>query len=86
MSIRKHASNHNWRKGKMSKWVINEAQCKGCGICIERCPMKILAFAEHLTSRGIRPSSIIDEDKCTSCAICAKSCPDVAIQIFKPEK
>jgi 2-oxoglutarate ferredoxin oxidoreductase subunit delta len=48
--------------------------------------MKILAFAEHLTPKGVHPSSMTDESKCTSCAICAKSCPDVAIQIYKEEK
>ncbi|MBU1106150.1 MAG: 4Fe-4S binding protein [Candidatus Riflebacteria bacterium] len=70
----------------MSKWVINENLCKGCGICISRCPLKILAFADHLTSKGVHPAGIIDEAKCTSCAICARSCPDVAIEIYKEEK
>lgn len=70
----------------MSKWVINENLCKGCGICIARCPFKILGFAEHLTAKGIHPASMLNEEKCTSCAICAKSCPDVAIEIFKEEK
>ncbi len=70
----------------MSKWVINESLCKGCGMCIARCPLKILAYADHLTPKGVHPASIIDEAKCTSCAICARSCPDVAIEIFKEEK
>ncbi|NLF95664.1 MAG: 4Fe-4S binding protein [Candidatus Riflebacteria bacterium] len=70
----------------MSKWVINENLCKGCGICISRCPLKILAFADHLSAKGVHPAAITDEAKCTSCAICARSCPDVAIEIFKEEK
>lgn len=70
----------------MSKWVINEDLCKGCGICIARCPLKILGYAEHLTAKGIHPAAMLDEEKCTSCAICARSCPDVAIEIYREEK
>lgn len=68
-----------------SKWVINEILCKGCGICVSRCPLKLLVLAEHLAAKGVHPSSIIDEARCTSCAICARSCPDVAIEIYKAE-
>ncbi len=70
----------------MTKWEVNEKLCKGCGICITRCPMKILGFADHITPKGVHPSKMLDEEKCTSCAICARSCPDVAITIYKEEK
>lgn len=70
----------------MSKWQVNEKLCKGCGICVSRCPMKILGFAEHITPKGVHPAMMKDEDKCTSCAICARSCPDVAITIYKEVK
>ena len=70
----------------MTKWEVNEKLCKGCGICIERCPMKVLGFADHITPKGVHPSKMLNEEKCTSCAICAKSCPDVAITIYKEEK
>jgi len=69
----------------MPKWVINEELCKGCGICIARCPMKVLGVADHLTPKGFHPATMLNEEKCTSCAICGRSCPDVAIEVYKPE-
>lgn len=70
----------------MAKWVINELLCKGCGICIGRCPVKVLGFAEHLTQKGYHPAKMLNEEKCTSCAICARSCPDIAIEVFRESK
>ncbi len=67
----------------MPKWVINEDLCKSCGICVARCPMKVLAISERLSSKGFHPAHMVNEEKCTSCALCAKSCPDVAISVFK---
>ncbi|MBF0543669.1 MAG: 4Fe-4S binding protein [Candidatus Riflebacteria bacterium] len=67
----------------MSKWVIKEELCKGCGICIFRCPMKVLGVAEHLTVKGFHPAKMLNEDKCTSCAVCGRSCPDIAIEVFR---
>ena len=68
----------------MAKWVINEELCKGCGICIERCPKKVLGVSEHLTPKGFYPAKMLDEENCISCGLCARSCPDVAIEVFKP--
>lgn len=70
----------------MPKWVINEDLCKGCGICIVRCPMKVLGAAEHLTPKGFHPAKMLNEEKCTSCAMCARSCPDIAIEVFRVTK
>lgn len=67
----------------MAKWLIKEELCKGCGICIVRCPVKVLVQAEHLTPKGYHPAKMANEEKCTSCAICARSCPDVAIEVFR---
>ncbi len=68
----------------VSKWLINEDLCKGCGICIARCPMKVLGVAEHLNKKGFHPATMLNEAKCTSCGICGRSCPDVAIEVNKP--
>jgi len=67
----------------MPKWVINEDLCKGCGICIARCPQKVLGVSDHLSAKGYHPTKMLNEEKCTSCALCGRSCPDVAIEVFK---
>jgi len=66
--------------------VIVEDLCKGCGICIEFCPVKILKTGVHMTKRGIYPPEVIDEAKCTGCRICQYYCPDLAVYIVGRSK
>jgi len=64
-----------------SRIAILEDLCKGCGICIEFCPMKILKTSDRMTKKGIYPPEVIDVAKCTGCRICQYYCPDLAIFI-----
>jgi 2-oxoglutarate ferredoxin oxidoreductase subunit delta len=63
------------------KIVIVEDLCKGCGICMEFCPVKILKAGTRMTKKGIFPPEVIDPAKCTACRICQYYCPDLAIFI-----
>jgi len=68
----------------MAKVTFREDRCKGCGLCIEACPKKILGFAkERLNEKGFNPAEIIDQDACISCAFCATICPDCVITVEK---
>jgi len=66
-------------RGKAS---FKEDICKGCGLCIIACPLKILALDEtKINAKGYHPAGLIDAEKCTGCTSCAKMCPDVVIEI-----
>ncbi len=66
----------------MIKFTINTAVCKGCGLCVDACPKKLLALdEENLNEKGYSPAKMTDAEKCIGCAFCAKTCPDVAISI-----
>jgi len=67
----------------MGKVVINEERCKGCQLCIEVCPKRLLVIAESINSFGYQPVKIEGEEKCTGCALCAVICPDLAIEVYK---
>ncbi|MGB9857058.1 MAG: 4Fe-4S dicluster domain-containing protein [Dictyoglomaceae bacterium] len=67
----------------MPKLVIKEDFCKSCGICIEICPKKVLAFGEHFNRQGYHPVILINEDECISCGICALVCPDVVFEVYR---
>jgi len=45
---------------------INKDACKGCGICIAMCPVKILEFSDELNNRGVHFPRINDEEKYAS--------------------
>lgn len=52
-------------------------RCKGCGICVEFCPKKVLSVNE------IGKVTIDDESLCIKCKQCEERCPDYAIFIQK---
>ncbi|MEZ4357961.1 MAG: 4Fe-4S binding protein [Eubacteriales bacterium] len=68
----------------MAKVVIDDKKCKGCGLCIDVCPKKILAFDKsRLNEIGYHPIMVTNMEECIGCAMCARMCPDVILEIFK---
>ncbi len=62
--------------------TFKEDICKGCGLCVAACPLKIVALDQaKLNAKGFHPAGVTAPEKCTSCASCAIMCPDVAIEI-----
>ena len=55
--------------------------CKGCRVCIEFCPAKVLA----LDKKRLVATAVAME-KCIACGLCELRCPDFAIFIEKKEK
>ena len=64
---------------------INKDACKGCGICIAMCPVKILEFSDELNIRGVHFPKITQEEKCTKCENCMIYCPDFAVVVKKDD-
>ena len=56
------------------KLVVNELWCKGCGICVEFCPKKVLV----LENEKVKIANI---DECIECGQCELRCPDFAIYL-----
>lgn len=56
--------------------------CKGCGLCVAFCPVKILYLDKNsINSQGYTLVKITDPDKCIACATCALMCPDSIITV-----
>lgn len=56
-----------------------QSNCDLCGICVERCPRKILRIDE----KSLKATSIWD---CSLCKICEEVCPKSAIKISYNDK
>lgn len=68
----------------MARTIFEEDKCKGCGLCVEVCPKKILELAQDIiNAKGYHPVRNIDMEKCIGCAFCAKMCPDCVITVEK---
>jgi 2-oxoglutarate ferredoxin oxidoreductase subunit delta len=68
----------------MSRIVVDEQYCKGCGLCVEACPRHIIVLdPDKITAKGYHPAMLTDESACTACENCALMCPDIAITVEK---
>lgn len=66
----------------MNKLTFNEDWCKGCQLCIDVCPKKILILEQgYVNAKGYNPISCTDMSACTACALCARMCPDSVIKV-----
>jgi 2-oxoglutarate ferredoxin oxidoreductase subunit delta len=59
--------------------IINESWCKGCEICVDICPRKVLIMEDFV-------ARVADIDQCTGCMMCELLCPDFAIVVHPAEK
>ena len=68
----------------MAKMIVDDALCKGCGLCVDACPVHIVELdQDKITDKGYHPAHCIDMDRCTGCCSCALMCPDVAITVWR---
>lgn len=71
----------------MSRIVVDETYCKGCGLCVDACPVDIIALdTARINAKGYHPACQTEPEKCTACCSCALMCPDVAITVYKEVK
>lgn len=62
---------------------INQEECKGCGLCVESCPPKVLELTADLNAYGVHPAQY-KGDACTGCGICFYACPEPgAITVYR---
>jgi 2-oxoglutarate ferredoxin oxidoreductase subunit delta len=59
--------------------------CKGCEICIQRCPVDALELSDELNKRGVYPPKLKEENECNYCRLCELLCPDFAITVIPDE-
>lgn len=68
----------------MASISIKGVLCKGCGLCTDACPQKILAISKtDSNNSGYFIVEVTNPEKCTGCAACAIMCPDVVIEVDK---
>lgn len=63
--------------------VVNTERCKGCNLCAVACPLKVIALAKEVNSKGYNFAQPVLDDTCIGCASCAMVCPDGCISVYK---
>ncbi|MBP5404502.1 MAG: 4Fe-4S binding protein [Clostridia bacterium] len=66
----------------MAKLTFRTDNCKGCGLCVDVCPKKVLELAQDkINKRGHHPVEAARPDDCIGCGSCAIMCPDFIIKV-----
>ena len=61
----------------------NPFECKGCGLCVEACPPKVLHLSGLLNHFGYHPVEYKGQG-CTGCGVCYWACPEPgAIRVLR---
>jgi 2-oxoglutarate ferredoxin oxidoreductase subunit delta len=62
--------------------VIDREACKGCDLCIDACPPRVLEMTTTtVNARGYRYPEL--HPGCTGCKACSQICPDFVFQVYK---
>lgn len=66
----------------MAKLTFKTDFCKGCGLCVDACPKKLIRLApDKINAKGHHPAEITKQEECVGCAFCAMMCPDCVIKV-----
>ncbi len=61
-------------------------ECKGCELCIQICPKKVLGFSKTFNKLGYQ-YVVLEKDGCSGCGICFYACPEPgALTVIKVTK
>jgi 2-oxoglutarate ferredoxin oxidoreductase subunit delta len=72
---------------KTAKIIVDKEYCKGCALCVNFCPQKVIRTSNSISKKGYHPVEFCDPDgKCTGCTLCALMCPEAAIAVYKEKK
>jgi 2-oxoglutarate ferredoxin oxidoreductase subunit delta len=64
------------------KIVINREACKGCELCVNSCPQRVLGMGREINSKGYFFAKVLYPMLCIGCRVCCITCPDMAIEMF----
>ncbi|HYL20949.1 MAG TPA: 4Fe-4S binding protein [Gemmatimonadales bacterium] len=60
--------------------LVNRAWCKGCKLCLDACPSRILALDQS------ERVYVTDIGRCIFCGLCSVRCPDFVFALARPSR
>ncbi|MCK4659508.1 MAG: 4Fe-4S dicluster domain-containing protein [Phycisphaerae bacterium] len=66
------------KKARGQVYILQE-RCKGCGYCVEFCPLGVLVMSSRFNAKGYHYPEVAHAEKCSGCDLCGMYCPDFSI-------
>jgi len=67
--------------------AVTAETCKGCGLCVKRCPMDALRMEESpKADNKTGKISTLDVERCIGCGVCAHKCPSKSLTLARCEE
>ena len=63
------------KKQDRGQMRVDVDECKGCGLCVDACPPKVIVLKERLNRYGYCTAEYTGVS-CTACGICFMVCPE----------
>ena len=54
---------------------VDANECKGCALCVNACPLGVIAMSDALNHYGYRTATYSGHG-CTGCGVCYMVCPE----------
>lgn len=65
---------------------VDLSRCKGCFLCADVCPKKVLIPSDELGANGFGLIRKDNTKECIGCGNCYRVCPDYCIEIRDEQK
>ena len=53
----------------MAKITFDTDACKGCGLCVQACPRKLIQLSTHINKKGYNAAYCTDVEQCVACGM-----------------
>jgi len=66
---------------------IKPEECKGCGLCVKRCPMEAIKLEASAEAKNkVGKIAVLESDLCIGCGVCAYKCPTKSIVLKRRDE
>jgi ferredoxin len=78
--VLKHGKSHDFSNYRLR---INPETCKACGLCVQRCPIRVLSLEDSPLAKNNqgKAAALTNPEQCLGCGVCVHKCPTQSLSL-----